>query len=64
MSKPKAFTHYTESDVATLIDGYMINLETSEGIRFKSLHATPNTVVIKIGKQTFIISITDKLKAN
>lgn len=59
--KKKAHTFYVESDIAAIIDQYLVNLESAEGIKFKSLQATPNTVVIKIGKQTFLISITNKL---
>lgn len=61
MKKPKkVYTKYLESDVATIIDNYMINLESAEGIRFKSLHSLPNVVTIKIANQTFLISVSSK----
>jgi|JI10StandDraft_1071094.scaffolds.fasta_scaffold657064_2 hypothetical protein len=62
--KPKASTYYVESDIASIIEQYISSLETPERARFKALQSTPNTVVVKVGKQTFIISVTDKLNAN
>lgn len=58
----KAYTRYVESDIAHLISDYIINLQSAEGIPFKALHSTPNTVVIKIANQTFIISVHEKSK--
>lgn len=64
MKKNKTHVFYVESDLATIIDEYMAKLETPDGKRFKSLHSLPNTVMVKVGNQTFIISITDKSNAN
>ena len=60
MKKKKVSTVFVESDIAAIIDQYLKNLESGEGIKFKCLHSTPNTVVCKIGSQSFIISISDK----
>lgn len=62
--KKKAITHFRESDVASIINEKLLELQTPEGEVFKSLQSTPNTVVLKIANQTFIISVTDKLNAN
>ena len=62
--KKGVYTRLVASDIASLINDYMLNLETAEGIKFKSLHIGPNVVTIKIGSQMFLISITDKLDAN
>lgn len=64
MKKNKAHVFYVESDLAYIIDEYMAKLESPDGKRFKSLHSLPNTVMVKVGNQTFIISITDKTNAN
>lgn len=64
MKKNKAHVFYVESDLAAIIDEYMAKLESPDGKRFKSLHSLPNTVMVKVGNQTFIISITDKSNAN
>jgi len=62
MKKHKAQTLYVDSDIASIIEQYLSNLETPEGVRFKALQSTPNTVVLKIGNNTFIISVIGKDK--
>lgn len=59
-SKNKFITRYSESDLATLITDQMLNVQTPEGAAFKSLHTLPNVVAVRVGNQTFLISITEK----
>jgi hypothetical protein len=59
--KPKKFIHkYVASDIATVINEYILSLQTPEGENFKSVHILENTVMVRISGQTFIINIEEK----
>lgn len=58
--KSKVVTRYSESDIATVINDRMLEVQSPEGMMFKSLHTHPNIVAVRIGNQTFLISITEK----
>lgn len=63
-SKNKFATRYAESDIATLINDRMLEVQSPEGQLFKSLHTHKNIVTVRIGNQTFLISITEKDNLN
>lgn len=62
MSNKKAITkrRFLESDLATLINDRMLEIQTGDGQNFKSLHTYQNVVTVRIGNQTFLISVTEK----
>ena len=59
-NKPKVFTKYDTQDIAQLITEFFINIESSEGARFKAMQLYSNTVTVRINNRTFIINVTDK----
>lgn len=59
--KPLTKRRFLESDLATLINDRMLELQTGDGVNFKSLHAHPSIVTVRVGNQTFLISITEKV---
>lgn len=63
-NKNKFATRYAESDIATLINDRMLEVQSPEGMLFKSLHTHKNIVTVRIGNQTFLISITEKDNLN
>jgi hypothetical protein len=62
MKKNKAITKYDSTDIAEIITGMFLNIESPDGVRFKALQITKDTVIIKINYSTFIINISDKQK--
>lgn len=60
--KSKVAQLYKESDIGTIINERMLELQTLDGENFKSLQTHHNVVTVKVRNQTFVISITDKDK--
>ena len=63
MSK-KIIYRYKASDIATIVNDFVNTLQSAEGDQFKSVHAVDDTVIVKIGIQTFIINIIEKDNLN
>ena len=59
-SKNKIVTRYAESDLATLINDRMLEVQSPEGMMFKSLHVYESVVYVRIGNQKFIITVTSE----
>jgi hypothetical protein len=61
-NKRKCVINYKESDVSTLISDYLLELMSPDGFKFKTSHKYHNVVTLKIGTQSFIITVADKEK--
>ena len=62
MKKNKVLTKYDPTDIAEIITNMFLNIESPDGVRFKALQTSKDTVIIKINHSTFIINISDKQK--
>lgn len=60
--KPRTVRRFKESDMGSIINDRFLEIQSEDGLKFKSLQTYHNVVTVKIGNQTFVITITDKEK--
>lgn len=61
MSKNKKYLHsYTPKDIASIMDELIQQIQTPDGNKFQSSHVIEDTIFLRVGPQSFIITITEK----
>lgn len=63
MSKNKKYLHrYTPKDIASILDELIQQIQTPDGNKFQSSHVIEDSIFLRIGPQSFVITISDKDK--
>lgn len=61
MSKNKKYLHrYTPKDIASILDELIQQIQTPDGNKFQSSHVIEDSIFLRIGPQSFVITISDK----
>lgn len=60
--KKKYLQKYSSKDIASIINELIESIQTPDGNVFKASHVLEDTILIKVGPQTFIINISEKGK--